>query len=301
MGGLGNQLFQYSAMLYINKKNPGSTMFIDSREYKTYKVRDYELKSFKLSNSIQEYTESPYLYSVSRKAYHFFQYVYRQLFHKHAPMLPDFLVTRGYMYAMIDFKMPKSFNCKNLFMYGYFAKAEYLEEIRDELLKGIELKEDLSQRAQAYMVQIRKSSNPIAVSIRYGADYKNLGWPICNKKYYLNALKKIQEKVLDGEVFVFSDNLEAIVEEKWFEGVNVTYIEGCPVHESFTLLRSCSHFVTANSSFSWWGAWLSKNNEKIVYAPNHFYSFRHSRYDSLMHYDRMRYLDYLTGQEVEIK
>ena len=73
MGGLGNQLFQYSTMRYLNLKYPDSGMYIDSRNFNKYKLRNFELKAFSLYDYIQEYERNPIGYTLVRNCYHVYQ------------------------------------------------------------------------------------------------------------------------------------------------------------------------------------------------------------------------------------
>lgn len=301
LGGLGNQLFQYGAMRYLNQKYPESEMYIDSREYNKYKVRDFELKAFKLYENVKDYGESPLKYTITRKAYHIYQYFYHKRNHIMAPQLGRFFVNQGLIYATIDFKMPENLNLeKTYYMYGYFGKLEYVNEIREILKEDTKLKEPLSEHAQYFADLISSSQNAVGVSIRYGMDYRTLGWPICTPEFYRSGMDKIEKECGKCKFFIFSDALEEVINEKWFEGYDVTYVKGCNVVEGFTLLRGCKHFVIANSSFSWWAAWLSDSLSKIVYGPNYFYAkgYKH-RYDRLISFEGERFLDYKTGELVE--
>lgn len=301
LGGLGNQLFQYGAMRYLNHKYPGSEMYIDSREYNKYKVRDFELNAFKLSDNIKNYEESPLKYTVTRKAYHIYQYLYHRCNHIQAPQLGRYFVNMGLIYATIDFSMPENLDSEKIYyMYGYFGKVDYINEIRDILIEETKLKDSLSEQAQQYADQIVSSENAVGISVRYGMDYRNLGWPICTPDFYRSGMDKIEKLRGKCKFFIFSDALNEVIDGKWFEGYDVTYVKGCKVVEGFTLLRNCKDFVIANSSFSWWAAWLCENDNKLVYAPNFFYSESYrNRYDKLIVFEQERFLDYKTGEEVD--
>lgn len=303
LGGLGNQLFQYGTMRYLNLKYPGSEMCIDARRYEKYKVRDFELKAFKLYDNITDYKEDPIKYTVSREAYHVYQYLYHRCKHRQAPMLGKFFVKKGLIYATVDFKMPENLDSdKTYFLYGYFGKVDYVKEIRSILIEDTRLKAQLSDQAQKYAGEISAAAEKaVGVSVRYGMDYRSLGWPICTPEYYRSGMDKIQaERGGNCKFFVFSDALDEVIKNKWFEGYDVTYVKGCNVVEGFSILRSCRDFVIANSSFSWWASWLSEDDNRIVYAPNYFFSeIYEQRYDKLMVFEQERFLDYKTGKEVE--
>ena len=215
-------------------------------------------------------------------------------------MIGNAFSKRGYVCATIDFSMPTEFNADTVYLYGYFGKIQYIREIKDTLQKDIQLKGCLSDRAMDFLNKIEDSKRAVGVSVRYGNDYRSLGWPICTPEFYKSGMKKIKEEHGDCTFFVFSDVLKEVQEEDWFKDFNVVYVDGLNVVESFTLLKSCNDFVIANSTFSWWASWLGDYPNKIVYAPNYFYSemYRH-KYDELMIFKEERFLDYKTGEETD--
>lgn len=300
-GGLGNQLFQYGMMRYLNIKYPESKMSIDSRVYQKFKLRDFELRSFKLFDNIEDYNDTPLLYSLSWKTYHVYQYLYRRFFTFQAPQLSDFFVRRGLIYGTIDYNIPVLPNCdRTYYMYGYFGVVRYINEIRSVLIDDLKLKNSLSPKAMQFDKMISECTNPVGVSIRYGADYKEYGWPICTPDYYRSGMDKLLKERKKCKFFIFSDVLDEVIKEHWFEGYDVEYVSGCSTVESFALLKSCNDFVIANSTFSWWASWLGEHPNKIVYAPNYFYSemYRH-KYDELMIFKEEKFLDYKTGEETD--
>lgn len=299
-GGLGNQLFQYATMRLLSVLHPGSQMFVDRKGYKNYKVRDFELDSFRLIEKTRDYTESPLLYAISRKSYHLYQYCFQKATGWQAPMVGTFFQRKGLVYATIDYTMPEELSEENNFLYGYFAKFEYINAIRDILVEEVQLKNGLSYKAQKYFDSINSAEHPVGVSIRYGKDYKNLGWPICRPDYYRAGMDKIKAERGNCKFFVFCDVIDEIQREKWFDNYDVEYVMGLSVAESFTLLKSCDDFVIPNSSFSVWAAYLCKNPNKIVYAPNYFYTEKYKhKYDRLIHFPGERFLDYKNGQETD--
>ena len=298
MGGLGNQLFQYSTMRYLNLRYPGSEMYIDDRNFENYKLRNFEIKEFTCYDNIKEYHNNSIKYTIARKSYHLYQYLYHKIFHYQAPMINRFFVKRGFLCATVDFEIPDAFNTDSVFLYGYFGKLKYINEIKHVLVNDIQLKQSLSDKAMNYMTMIRECKNSVGVSVRYGMDYRSLGWPICTPIFYRSGMDKLKQQRGQCKFFVFSDNLKEVKDNNWFEGYDVEFVSGCSVVESFMLLRACHDFVVANSSFSWWASWLAEGKDKIVYAPDYFYTERYQhRYDELITFEEERFLDYKTGEE----
>ncbi len=298
MGGLGNQLFQYAAMRLLNQKYPNSKMYIDSREYKEYKIRNYELLNFKLSKNISTYNDFNLLYETSYRLYHVYQYLYRKTKRKNAPIISKFFIKPGMLYTTIDYYIPDVNQSHDLFMYGYFVKVSMFESIKSILQEEIQLNLPLSRKAEQYREQIDKAGTSIGVSVRCDEAYAKLGWPICSPQFYKEAMKKIRKVKNDCRFFIFADRVDMVKSEGWFNDFETMYVEGCSIVESFTLLRSCHDFVISNSSFCWWAAWLADSDNKIVYAPNHFFGKTYADVDKNLLFKEERLLDYKTGEEV---
>ena len=141
--------------------------------------------------------------------------------------------------------------------------------------------------------------NCVGVSVRCGNDYVNNGWPICSKDFYLSGMRKIKERIDNCTFYTFSDDIDKVKEEKWFSEENVKYIDNLNVCESFDLLRNYRHFVCANSSFSWWGAFLSYSDHAVVYEPNVFYNKKYADDNKRLLYSGLHILDYISGEEYQ--
>ncbi|MCP3973307.1 MAG: alpha-1,2-fucosyltransferase [bacterium] len=123
--------------------------------------------------------------------------------------------------------------------------------------------------------RLRQSSQPIAVHVRRGDYLKLAGSPVLPMSYYERAVDLIRQWVPDSEFFVFSDdpewartNLHLDVRRVEFVDINS---EAAP-HEDLRLMSSCKGHIIANSTLSWWGAWLSERPEKCVIAPKYWFS-----------------------------
>lgn len=148
---------------------------------------------------------------------------------------------------------------------GYFQSEKYFKDYRNDLLKEFEFKDDIKEKA--YDIRNITKEPVISMHLRLG-DYKNLAGkhPICNVDYYKNALKKLPE---DHLIIAFSDEPNIAKEifdllgRKYFiTETNDQYVDMC-------LMTLCDYHIIANSSFSWWGAWLS--NTKKVIAPSEWF------------------------------
>ena len=122
------------------------------------------------------------------------------------------------------------------------------------------------------------AASSVSVHVRRG-DYvndpkTNAYHGTCSLDYYKKAVEIIRNKVKDPVFFIFSDDAEWV--KKNFnideQQVLVSEPEKLSLTEELKLMASCRHSVVANSSFSWWGAWLNNNNEKMVIAPQKWFA-----------------------------
>jgi hypothetical protein len=148
---------------------------------------------------------------------------------------------------------------------GYFQSEKYFKDFRDSLLKEFEFKQEINAEAEKIK---NKFQNPlITVHLRLG-DYRHLEnkHPICSKEYYLNALEQLPK---DTTILAFSD--EPNLAKETFDLLNRKYelINSNSQYIDMCLMSKCQYHVLANSSFSWWGSWLS-NSIKTIAPKNWF-------------------------------
>ena len=111
-----------------------------------------------------------------------------------------------------------------------------------------------------------KSSNAVGVSIRMINTFKNVQG-FLDTQYYLDGINRILPLLDNPKFFIFADDLEAVKEKITFP-VDVTYISPSSSTAGLFLLSSCKNFVIANSTFSWWGAYLASYEGKKIIVPN---------------------------------
>ena len=231
-GGLGNQLFQWAIAKNLSIKF-SCNFYLDTRIYSTSQknitVRKFSLKEFPYLQG-----EELGVFSVSN------------LINIHD-----------------DFKFKDILiNCDNdYYLNGYFQSEKYFEStqltIRDELRMSDVMKIKLLQKYPDI-------SDCVSIHIRRG-DYVNQqhNHPILPIDYYEKAIEIVGGK---NQLIVFSDDLTWCKNNLKFE--NITYVDDLIDVENLWLMSLCKHNIIANSTFSWWGAWLNNNPTKIVIAPN---------------------------------
>ena len=155
---------------------------------------------------------------------------------------------------------------------GYFQDEKLFKYCRNSLLNDFRLKEKICADEYIYYKAVTENTESVSIHVRRG-DYLNpvFGWYNLPFEYYRDAiefLKRILNRPL--EIFWFSDDPDYVKKMMipYLGGVFVHTIQGYGAVADLMLMKSCKHNIIANSSFSWWGAWLNENPSKIVIAPS---------------------------------
>ena len=165
----------------------------------------------------------------------------------------------------------------NQYVLGAFQCYQYYEHCRPELLEAYRFDENkLSAQSKQMAERIRRSQS-VSIHVRRGDYmtpyfYDNLG-SVCNEEYYKRAIEEIKKHVDSPSFFIFSDD-KAYVKEH-FDLPDATFVDfnsGTDSWQDMFLMSVCHHNIVANSSFSWWGAWLNQHADKVVIAPKRWWA-----------------------------
>jgi hypothetical protein len=253
-GGLGNQMFQYATARALAKNNK-TQVSLDLSEFNIYKLRRFELKRYAVQAQIN--TNSYLLRLLAKKI----------KLHK---VLRDIHLERNLEYDPKVLAMGK-----NSYLEGYFQNELYFSNIRDILIKDFTISDGISKYANEVKYKILRKNTAISIHLRRG-DYisnrhTNTVHGVCSLNYYKEAIKLMNKKFINARYFIFSDDMKWVKDNLKMD--NAVYIEGTKSpHEDMYLMSLCCHNIIANSSFSWWGAWLNNNKNKIVIAPKKWFS-----------------------------
>lgn len=268
IGGLGNQLFQYAVGLAAAKQNSAEPL-LDITAFSWYR-RPYALDSFRISSRTTSNLDR-----LRMLAWHG-RYSPLKLFDKRRPAKTRAIRIDpgGYLYApeLLDMG-PRNI----IWLVGYWQNEKYFLPVREQLLKEFTLRPELSVKNTPLGKHIM-SSESVAVHIRRGdniqkPDGKNptkqipqLG--MVSKTYIANAIQHIQTSRPNASFFVFSDEIDWVRDNMVFP-CPVSFVDNASLSDvqQFELMSLCRHQIIANSTFSWWAAWLNDNPEKIVCAP----------------------------------
>ncbi|WP_166381774.1 alpha-1,2-fucosyltransferase [Polaribacter sp. 11A2H] len=246
LGGLGNQMFQYAYARALSLN--GYNVKLDLSKIKKYKLHGgYQLDKYNIN------LEEADSFSI---------------------LLAKIRLRGNKKEKSLLFDNNLKLLNGNEYLKGYFQTEKYFKEIRNTLLTEFVIKQKASKEMLSITKQIEAAKNSCSLHIRRGdyiSDKKaNSVHGTCNLEYYKKAIKVISNKYSNVTFFVFSDDIRWTKENLLIENATYIDIKSIP-HEDMYLMSLCNHNITANSSFSWWGAWLNKNKTKTVIAPNQWY------------------------------
>ena len=173
---------------------------------------------------------------------------------------------------------------------GYWQSERYFAAIADKIKDELEVVSPLSPRSRE-IAGLMANSEAVCLHVRQmrgsHLDFKQpppSHFPQLSFSYYEEAVARLVQRVPNPTFFCFSDNFPWI-RERWNFPFPVHYVDhnrGERSYEDIALMRLCRHFVVGNSTFSWWGAWLSRNPDKIVIAPENRGRVRWGSEDDLL-------------------
>jgi hypothetical protein len=257
LGGLGNQMFQYA--FYKALKHKFNAVKADTSGFNNYHLHNgleleeiFPIKLAIVSASVAK------LYNPDFNEWH-------------NRKLRRILGLKGAYYQeqqefFFDTDIFK--DVKKKYYWGYWQNPLYFSDVEDELRKDFTFRKSLDSTNEERLIQMRTHES-IAVHIRRG-DYigHELLGNICDLNYYQQAINYIKEHVLQPIFYFFSDDIEWCKSN--FNNIEAVFIDGNTGVNNcidMQLMSNCKHQIIANSSFSWWGAWLNTNQNKIVIAP----------------------------------
>lgn len=167
-------------------------------------------------------------------------------------------------------------NSRGSYFEGFFQSYKYFSDQAGAIRNELVLREALTGNAFNLAEEI-KTGQAVSIHVRRGdyvTNHKNLqGYGICSLEYYQQAIAKIMEQVNEPHFYFFSDDIQWVKNNLKINGPT-TYVSEFDFDETveLDLMSKCQHNIIANSTFSWWGAWLNRNPEKIVVAPKRWVS-----------------------------
>jgi hypothetical protein len=162
---------------------------------------------------------------------------------------------------------PQVYNVNgNGYYVGYWQASQYLDNVAKILHNELTVQCSPNKQNRETIERI-ESTQSVSIHVRRG-DYEEYGWTL-SEQYYREAVRRIAEQYDSPQFFVFSDDIPWI-QNNLNLGVGVHYVDHNDIatcYEDLRLMTRCEHNIIANSTFSWWGAWLNENNNKSVLCP----------------------------------
>lgn len=258
IGGLGNQMFQYA--LYCQLKAQGKNVRLeDESEYQQDDAREKHLqKAFGIVYDRPTRAEWQRATDSSRNP---ISRVRRKLFGRKSKIYTE----KQFNFDSEVFTQPP------VCFEGYWQSEKYFEGVKDKLRQDFTFRCTIPEETEQVLQKI-ESVMAVSVHVRRG-DYlqdaqSRLYGNICTDVYYAHAMTMMREKVPGAQFFVFTNDPEWV--KAHMQGADITVVDCNDESTGYfdmMLMSHCRHHIIANSSFSWWGAWLNPRPDKIVIAP----------------------------------
>lgn len=276
-GGLGNQLFQYALGRHLAEKN-STVLMLDLSVYETYKLRRYSLHCFKILEHIATTEDIEYIKEKDKTRV-------ARLVSKIRKRFGALYSATSDSYQDVNVLEEKRFSFDpsvlevkgNIYLEGYWQSEKYFSAIRNILLREFTFKYEQDAKRREIAEQIQKTES-VSLHIRRGDyvlnDLTNKVHGLCSIDYYNKAVNHIIQKIPNSHFFIFSDD-PSWVHENFKTDHPVTIVEhneASTDSEDLRLMSFCRHNIIANSSFSWWGAWLNAYPGKIVISPKRWFN-----------------------------
>lgn len=269
IGGLGNQMFQYAAGRALSLRN-NTDLALDVSGFKNYKLHQgFEFP--RLFN--QHYAIATQTDIFKMLGWQTPSLVRRVLARKQFASLrhASFIAEPHYQYWSGINNTPK-----NCYLSGYWQSEKYFGDVSAQIREDFTFVLPLEGK-NAELSERIVESNAISLHIRRGDYVSNQQTTathgLCSIDYYQEAIRYIAERVQDPQFFVFSDDIAWVRDNLKIDFPHhyVDHNSGAQSYNDMRLMSLCQHHIIANSSFSWWGAWLNPSVAKIVIAPKKWF------------------------------
>jgi len=262
-GGLGNQMFQYAFALYLEEQRSQTPLFFGDKTDNNSEIYcfntnvntiDYEeFRKFKF------YSSNLFLYRFKRKLIRTFPFLNSKILVENSP---NYLSSIANGYSLFD---------------GYWQSYKYFEKIEDKIRSDFTLKIDILTNSKIQTSILTTMS--ISVHIRRGDYLSSKNSKIYETipiDYYLQSINQLSNQLLEPIFYVFSNDLNWAKENLVVpDNIHLKFVDNSHYSDvaiaDFVMMSMCKHHIIANSTFSWWSAWLNPSKDKMVIAPAKWY------------------------------
>lgn len=265
MGGLGNQLFGYAAARRLALKNDAELVLDTVSGFKRdfrYR-RTFALQEFNLAGRVATPWErlEP------------FERLRRGLWRARERRLPfaqrNYLEQEG---ADFDARLLRHQVRRDTYIEGVWTSEDYFKDVQDTIRADLAIRPPTDRLNQEMSTRIAALKAPISVHVRFFSlpGYANADQHVA-ADYYRRAAAYLDERIEDGTFVVFSDRPQEAMAALGLPEQRTLLVDHNTEHTAHAdmwLMQQCQHFITANSTFSWWGAWLGERPGKQVVVPS---------------------------------
>lgn len=269
LGGLGNQMFEYAMYLALKDAHPHEDIKVCTRSFGGYGLHN----GLEIQRIFKVKLQEASLWELTKVAYPFFNYKTWQVMRHFLPVRKS--MSRGGFDIPFDYtQVTRQDSC---YYEGYWQNEGNFKLIRDKILRAYTFPLFTDER-NLQLAEHLKTANACSCHVRRGDYLKHHNMCICTPKYYANAITMMNEMANPEVYIIFSDdiqwckeNISGLIGRR--EVVFVDWNKGEQSFRDIQLMTLCKNNIIANSSFSWWGAWLNQNENKVVVAPERFATF----------------------------
>ena len=264
LGGLGNQMFQYALFLSLKERFSHEQVMIDTSCFRNYPLHN----GFEVDRIFAQKAPVASWRNILKVAYPYPNYRFWKIGKYILPKRKTMCVERK-NFSFDAAVLTRKGDC---YYDGYWQHEEYFCDMKETIWEAFSFPEPVDGRNKE-IGALLQASDSVSLHVRRG-DYVNhpLFRGICDLDYYKRAIHYMEERVNPQLYCVFSNDmawceshLRALLPGK--EVVYVDWNKGAESYVDMRLMSLCQHNIIANSSFSWWGAWLNRNPQKVVGAP----------------------------------
>lgn len=257
-------MFEYAMYLALKDAHPHENIMCSTRSFRGYGLHN----GFELERIFGIKVKEASLWQLAQLAYPFWNYRTWQVMQHWLPKRDS--MTRGT--SQITFNEDEVLRKDSVFYDGYWQNEGNFKHIRQQVLEAFQFPK-MKDELNINLVKMLQQTNSVSCHVRRGDYLKDPNMCICTSDYYVHAVAKMKELVNPDLYCIFSDDIEWCKENlsALCKGKKMVYVDWNKGQNSFRdmqLMSLCKHNIIANSSFSWWGAWLNNNPDKIVISPN---------------------------------
>lgn len=269
IGGLGNQMWQYAMLVALRECFPEEDVYYNASFFNGYPLHN----GFELDRIFNITAKQASVKDIRRVYHHFVNHYFFQRIYRHyfPTKKTEALEVESEPYREDIFKQKGDF-----YYNGYWADHRYFDAVRPVLLKEFSLKDDMDSQNAEFLEGL-KGKVTCSLHVRRGDYLKDPDYRgICGIDYYKEAIKVVKEKTGKPVCFlVFSNNINWCRENlsAGFGHDEVIYVDwnkGNDSYKDMYLMSKCDANIIANSSFSWWAAYLNETPGKIVVSPERY-------------------------------